>query len=52
MISEVRVIPKAKRNLIKKENNLLKIYLTRPAHDGQANAQLIEVDGKANLFAT
>lgn len=42
MILEVRVIPKAKRNLIKKENNLLKIYLTRPAHDGQANAQLIE----------
>jgi hypothetical protein len=42
MILEVRVVPQAKRNLIKKENNLLKVYLTKPAHNGQANAQLIE----------
>jgi len=42
MILEVRVVPRAKRNLIKKQNNLIKVYLTRPAHNGQANAQLIE----------
>jgi uncharacterized protein (TIGR00251 family) len=46
MILEVRVIPRAKRNLIKKENNLIKIYLTKPAHDGQANVQLIELLSK------
>ncbi len=42
MILEVRVIPQAKRNLIKKENGLIKVYLTKPAQDGRANAQLIE----------
>jgi uncharacterized protein (TIGR00251 family) len=42
MILEVRVIPQAKRNLIRKENNLIKVYLTKPARNGQANAQLIE----------
>ena len=39
---EVRVVPRARRNLIKKQNNLIKVYLTKPAHKGQANAQLIE----------
>ena len=39
---EVRVIPRAKKNLLKKENNLIKVYLTKSAHNGQANAQLIE----------
>jgi uncharacterized protein (TIGR00251 family) len=42
MILEIRVIPQAKRNLIKKENGLIKVYLTKPAQDGRANAQLIE----------
>ncbi len=42
MILEVRVIPQAKKNLIKKENGLIKVYLTKPAQDGRANAQLIE----------
>lgn len=46
MILEIRVIPKASRNLIKKENGILKIYLTKPAHDGLANAQLIELLSK------
>jgi hypothetical protein len=42
VILEVRVVPQAKRNLIKKENGLIKVYLTKPAQDGRANAQLIE----------
>ena len=39
---EVRVIPRAKKNLLKKENGFIKVYLTKPACDGQANNQLIE----------
>ena len=41
MILNIRVIPKASRNFIKKEPDFLKVYLTKPAEDGQANAQLI-----------
>ncbi len=36
-------IPKASRNLIKKENSYFKAYLTQPAHNGLANKQLIEL---------
>ncbi|MBP7215959.1 MAG: DUF167 domain-containing protein [Candidatus Omnitrophica bacterium] len=43
MIIEVRVIPKASRNCIKQENNALKAYLTKPATDGLANEQLIDL---------
>jgi len=43
MILEIRVTPKAGRNLIKKENGTLKAYLTKPAHEDQANVQLIEL---------
>lgn len=43
MILEVKVIPKASRNLIKKENGCLKVYLTKPATDGLANSQLIDL---------
>ena len=43
MILSVRVVPKASRNLVKKENQKLKIYLTRPAQDGLANKALIEL---------
>lgn len=39
---EVRVVPGAKKNLLKKEKNLIKLYLTKPAHKGQANIQPIE----------
>lgn len=42
MILDVRVVPKAARNLVKQENARLKVYLTRPAEDGLANQQLIE----------
>lgn len=43
MVLNVRVVPKASRNLIKEEQGRLKVYLTRPAQDGLANAQLIEL---------
>lgn len=43
MILNVRVIPKASRSLIKKENDYLKVYVTKPAADGLANAQLIDL---------
>ncbi len=39
----VRVVPKASRVRVKEENGLLKVYLTRPAQDGMANRQLIDV---------
>jgi hypothetical protein len=43
MILNVRVIPKSSRNLVKKEDHKLKVYLTRPATEGLANNQLIEL---------
>lgn len=43
MILNVRVTPRSSRNLIKKENDVLKVYLTKPAQDGLANAQLIKL---------
>lgn len=41
MILSVRVVPKASKNLIKKDKDFLKVYLTKPAQDGLANEQLI-----------
>lgn len=43
MILHIRAIPRASRNLVKKEKDGYKVYLTRPAWDGLANTQLIEV---------
>jgi uncharacterized protein (TIGR00251 family) len=43
MIFNVRVIPKASRNLIKKEESIFKVYLTSPATDGLANKHLIRL---------
>ena len=37
----VHVIPKASKLLVKQERDRLKVYLTRPAQDGLANAQLV-----------
>jgi uncharacterized protein (TIGR00251 family) len=39
----VRVVPRASRTEVKSENELLKVHLTKPAVDGRANTQLIEV---------
>ena len=43
MILNIRVIPKASRNFIKKENNSFKAYLTKTPQNGLANKQLIEL---------
>jgi len=43
VILRIRVSPKASRNLIKEEEGYLKVYLTKPAQDSQANNQLIEL---------
>lgn len=43
MLLNIRVSPKASRNLVKEENGRLKLYLTKPATDGLANEQLIEL---------
>lgn len=43
MILNIRVIPKSSRSLVKKENGYLKVYLTRPAQDGLANLQLVDL---------
>jgi len=43
VILNIKVIPKAKRSFVQKEENGLKVYLTKPAQDGLANKQLIEL---------
>ncbi len=43
MTFSLRVIPKASRNLVKVEGNLLKVYLTKPAREGLANEQLLKL---------
>ena len=39
----VKVIPNAKRAMIKEESGGLKIYLTQPAVEGKANKALLDV---------
>lgn len=39
---EIKVIPGAKKNLLKKEGELHKVYLTAPAVEGKANKALVE----------
>ncbi|MFH0935711.1 MAG: DUF167 domain-containing protein [Candidatus Omnitrophota bacterium] len=43
MILNVRVVTKASRALVTKADGGFKVYLTRPAQDGLANKQLIEL---------
>ena len=43
MIFNIRVSPRASRNRIEQKGNDLKVYLTRPACQGLANAQLIDL---------
>jgi uncharacterized protein (TIGR00251 family) len=43
MIYNVRVSPRASRNRVERMGNVLKVYLTKPAAQGQANAQLIDL---------
>jgi hypothetical protein len=39
---DIKVIPKAKKELVKEENGILKVYLTAPAIEGKANEALVE----------
>ena len=43
MVFNIKVTPGAKRNLVKKEDTILKVYLTAPALDGKANKALVPV---------
>jgi len=43
MIFNVRVTPRASRNRVQQIGNKLKVYLTKPAQEGQANNQLIDL---------
>ena len=43
MIFNVRVTARASRNRIEQSGNILKVYLTKPASSGLANAQLIDL---------
>lgn len=43
MILNIRVVPRSSKNFIKQEPAGLKVYLTKPAHDGLANQQLINL---------
>ena len=42
MIISVRVVPRSSRNKVCDEGQRLKVHLSRPAQDGEANAQLVE----------
>lgn len=39
---EVKVIPAAKKNFLKQDAGVFKVYLTSPAVEGKANKALIE----------
>ncbi|MBN2831365.1 MAG: DUF167 domain-containing protein [Candidatus Omnitrophica bacterium] len=44
MLLDIRVVPKAGRNLVKRESpTSFKVYLTKPATKGEANEELIKV---------
>ncbi len=43
MVFSIRVSTGASRNRIEKNQDTLKVYLTKPAQDGLANAQLIDL---------
>ena len=40
---KIKVIPGAKKNFVKKEEDIYKVYLTAPAVEGKANKALIEI---------
>ena len=42
MLIDLRVIPNAKKNSLKKDGHTLRIYLTSPAREGRANKDLID----------
>ena len=42
MTIDIKVIPGAKKNIFRHENDQIKVYLTAPAVDGKANKALID----------
>ena len=42
-VVEVRIVPNAKRNEVKEEENKFKVYLTAPPVGGKANKLLAEI---------
>ena len=46
MILNVKVIPNARKNEIKKEENCWKVHLTAPPEKGKANKLLVELFSK------
>ena len=42
MILEIKVVPGAKKNLLKEEAGGVKVYLTAPPVDGKANEALVD----------
>jgi uncharacterized protein len=43
MVFNVRVTARASRNRVEQIGNTLKVYLTKPAVEGKANAQLVDL---------
>lgn len=43
MFFNIRVCPRASRNYIEQIGNVLRVHLTKPASDGLANSQLLEL---------
>ena len=43
---EIKVIPNAKKSLIKEDNDCLRVYLHEPPVEGKANKALIEILAK------
>lgn len=46
MIFNVRVCPRSSRNHVEQNKNNLKVHLTKPACEGEANGQLIDLLSK------
>jgi uncharacterized protein len=43
MIIPIKVIPGARKNLLKEEGGTVKVYLTAPPVDGKANEALVDL---------
>ncbi|MCK5215934.1 MAG: YggU family protein [Candidatus Omnitrophica bacterium] len=43
MVIDVKVIPGAKKNIVKNEGKGLKVYVTAPADDGKANKAVVVI---------
>ena len=43
MILNVKVVPSAKRDVVKETSGPMKVYVTRPSADGKANQAMIRL---------